>query len=73
MDSQSIQVQTLRRTLSILANLNKAVRTLWSEGALYLKGAIKNKSLSDIIKEDIIINDVDLLIIFIVNRPLIHR
>jgi hypothetical protein len=73
MDSQSIQVQTLGRILSIPADLNEAVRTLWSEGALYLKGAIKNKPPSDMIREDIIINNVDLLILFTVNRSLIHR
>jgi len=66
-------VQTLRRTLFIPADLNKTIYTLWSKGALYLKGVIKNKSLSDIIREDIIINNIDLLILFIVNRPLIHH
>jgi len=48
------------------------MRILWSKGALYLKGAIKNKFLSDIIREDIIINNVDFLILFIIDRPLIH-
>ena len=44
--------------LFLPANLNKAICTLQSKGALYLKGVIKNIFKSDIIRKDIIINNV---------------